>query len=132
MTNTQKELKTRASGKPILDTRASSLRLEIQSLNVDIEALLMERIKDKANADRYTALITRLTADHEKARLELENLETHDTNLRQRVTELTKQVSSLDKAMKNTPITEADLRRLTEYMELKLDGKTVEVQVKLK
>lgn len=92
----------------------------------------MERIKDKANAERYTAFLTRLIAYLEKARLELNSLETHDANLRRTLRKLTKQVSALDEVLKNTPISEADLRRLTEYIELKQDGKTVEVQVKLK
>jgi len=92
----------------------------------------MERINDKLNADRYTALITRLTADHEKARLELNSLETYDANLRRKLRELTKQVSSLDEVLKNTPIAEVDLRRLTDYIEVKQDGKEIEVRVKLK
>ena len=73
-------------------------------------------------------LITRPTADHEKARLELENLETHDTNLRRRVRELIKQVSSLDEVLKNTPIAEAYLRRLTDYIEIKHNVITLEVR----
>lgn len=115
----------------MFDARTSSLRSEIQSLDKDIEALLMERIKDKANAERYTALITRLTADQEKARLELISLETHDAKLRRKRRELTKRISSLDEVLKNTLIDEADLRRLTECIELKQNGKTVEVKVKL-
>ena len=132
MTNTQKELKTRASTKPMLDARASSLRSEIQSLDRDIDEILMERINDKSNAERYTALITKLTANHEKAQQELNHLETHDANLRRKLRALTKQVSSLDEVLKNTPIADADLRRLTDCIEIKQNGKTVEVRVKLK
>ena len=132
MTNIQKELKTRASSKSMLDARASSLRAEIQSLDKDIDKILLERIKDKENADRYTALITRLTVAHEKARQELENFETYDANLRCRVRELTKQVASLDDVLKYTPIDEADLRCLMDVIEVKQDGKLVEAKVKLK
>ena len=132
MADIQKELKIRASSKPILDTRASLLRAEIQSLDSDIDAALMERINDKPNTNRYTALITKLTADHEKARQELVHLETHDANLRRKLRALTKQASSLDEVLKNTPITEIDLRRLTDYIEVKHDRKTIDIQVKLK
>lgn len=132
MTNIQKELKTRASSKPMLDARASSLRAEIQSLDKDIDKILLERIKEKENTDRYTALITRLTVAHEKARQELENFETYDANLRRRVRELTKQVASLDDVLKYTPIDEADLRCLMDVIEVKQDGKLVEAKVKLK
>ncbi len=116
----------------MLDARDSSLREEIQSLDKDIERILMERIKDKANANRYTALITRLTADHEKARLELNNLETHDANLRRKLRELAKSAAKLDEVLKCSPTDETDLRRLPDYIELKQNEKVVEVLVKLK
>ena len=128
----QKELKIRASSKPMLDARASSLRAEMQSLDKDIDAALMERINDKSNADRYTALIEKLTMKHEKARQELNYIETHDANLRRRLRELAKQVASLDEVLNNTPIAETDLRRLTDYIEVKHNGKTIEVRVQLK
>lgn len=132
MTETQKELKIRASSKPMLDARASSLRSEIPSLDRDIDAALMERINDKSNADRYTSLIEKLTAKHKEAQLELENLETYDANLRRKLRESTKQSSSLNEVLKNNPVAEADLRRLTDYIEVKQTEKTVEVQVILK
>lgn len=132
MADIQKELKIRASSKPILDARASLLRAEIQSLDRDIDAALMERINDKPNTNRYTALITKLTADHEKARQELNHIETHDANLRRRVRELTKQVAALDEVLRNTPITKTDLRHLTDCIEVKQVRKTIKIQVKLK
>lgn len=52
MADIQKELKIRVSSKPILDARASLLRAEIQSLDRDIDAALMERINDKPNTNR--------------------------------------------------------------------------------
>ncbi len=129
MSEIQKELKTRASSKPILDARASSLRSKIQSLDKDIEALLMERIRDKTNIDRYTSLLERLIADLEKSRQELNYLEMHDATLRRKLRELTRQVSFLDEDLKNIPIAEADLRHLIDYIELKQNGKMVEVRV---
>ncbi|KLU59519.1 recombinase [Peptococcaceae bacterium CEB3] len=84
------------------------------------------------NAERYTALIIRLTADHEQARLELNNLKTLDAKLRRKLRDLAKRIAALDKVLKNTPIDEADLRRLTDYIEVRQNGKTLEIQVKLK
>lgn len=132
MADIQKELKTRASGKPMLDAHASSLRAEIQSLDKDVEAILMERIKDKENTDRYTSLLEKLITDLENTRQELNHIETHDANLRRRLKELTKQASSLDEVLKNTPIAESDLRRLVDYIEVTQNGKTVEERVMLK
>lgn len=131
MADIQKELKKRASSKPMLDAHASSLRAEIQSLDRDIDTALMARINDKPNSDRYTALIEKLTAKHEKARQELNHIEMHDANLRRKVRELAKQAASLDEVLKSNPIAETDLRRLTDYIEVKQDGKTVEARVKL-
>lgn len=131
MADIQKELKIRALSKPILNARASLLRAKIQSLDRDIDVALMERINDKPNTNRYTALIAKLTTDHEKARQELVHLETHDANLRRRVRELIRQVTSLDEVLKNTPIAETNLRRFVGYIEIKQCEKEIEVQVEL-
>lgn len=77
-------------------------------------------------------MITKLTAKHENARIELNHIETHDANLRRKVRELTKQGAALDEVLKNTPITETDLRSLVDYIEIKQGGKIVEVRVFLK
>ena len=77
-------------------------------------------------------MITKLTAKHENARIVLNHIETHDANLRRKVRELTKQGAALDEVLKNTPITETDLRSLVDYIEIKQGGKIVEVRVFLK
>ncbi len=89
------------------------------------------RHKDKENTDRYTSLLEKLITDLENNRQELNHIETHDANLRRRLRELTKQASSLDEVLKNTPIAESDLRRLTDFIEVKQRVKEIEVNIKL-
>ncbi len=115
--------KMRASGKRLLDARISALQRKVESLDSDIEALLMERIQDKANSARYDALAAKLSAEQASARRELSDINSGDAELQSRLKNLRKQIAELNTALEHTPVEEAKLRALIACIHVKQDQK---------
>jgi len=115
--------KMRASGKLLLDARISALQRKVESLDSDIEALLMERIQDKANSARYDALAAKLSAEQASARRELSDINSGDAELQSKLKNLRKQIAELNTALEHTPVEEAKLRALIACIHVKQDQK---------
>jgi DNA invertase Pin-like site-specific DNA recombinase/ribosomal protein L29 len=115
--------KMRASGKLLLDARICALQRKVESLDSDIEALLMERIQDKANSARYDALAAKLSAEQASARRELSDINSGDAELQSRLKNLRKQIAELNTALEHTPVEEAKLRALIACIHVKQDQK---------
>ena len=115
--------KMRASGKLLLDARISALQRKVESLDSDIEALLMERIQDKANSARYDALAAKLSAEQTSAKRELSGINSGDAELQSRLKNLRKQIAELNTALEHTPVEETKLRALIACIHVKQDQK---------
>lgn len=128
----KQEQKEWASGRYLLDAQIVVLQERIQSLDADIEELLMERIQDKANTARYDALIAKLSAEQTAARRGLDGLQTGDANLRREIKTLKKRITELNAAIQHTPVEEAVIRRLLVCIEIGQGEKGACVSVKWK
>jgi chromosome segregation ATPase len=109
----------RASGKLLLDARICALQRKVESLDSDIEALLMERIQDKANSARYDALVAKLSAEQTSVKRELSDINSGDAELQSRLKNLRKQIAELDTVLEHTPVEETKLRALINHIEIR-------------
>ena len=86
----------------------------IAMLEEEMEAILMERIRDKANAERYDRMIRKREAEIAAAKKHIEELQNIEATLRSRQANLKRDISMMDDILKEEKLSEAHLRMLVE------------------
>ena len=86
----------------------------ITLLEEEMEAILMERIRDKANAERYDRMIRKREAEIAAAQKQIEELQNIEETLRNRQSKLKRDISMMDDILKEGHLTEAHLRLLVD------------------
>lgn len=86
----------------------------ITLLEEEMEAILMERIRDKANAERYDRMIRKREAEIAAAQNQIEELQNIEETLRNRQSKLKRDISMMDDILKEGHLTEAHLRLLVD------------------
>lgn len=84
----------------------------IAALEQETEAILMERIRDKANTERYDRMIQKREAEIKAAKKQIEELQNIETTLRSRQAKLKRDISMMDDILKEGHLSEAHLRLL--------------------
>ena len=116
------------------DTAAQIRKQEkqIELLEEETEAILMERIRDKANAERYDRMIARREEQIAQARKRIAELENIGQVLKIRQTKLKKDISLMDDILSEEKISEAHLRMLIEkiYVYETAEGISLDIRVK--
>lgn len=87
---------------------------KISMLEEETEVILMERIRDKANAERYNRMIHKRETEIAAARKQIEELQNIEETLRSRQAKLKRDISMMDDILKEEHLTEAHLRLLVE------------------
>lgn len=99
-------------------------RQRIENIEEEVEAILMERIRDKANAERYDRMIEKREAEIEAAKKQIEELQNIAETLRQRQITLKKDIRLLDDILSEDKLSEAHLRMLVDKILVhEADGK---------
>ena len=99
-TNTQQQLKKQ--------------RERIALLEEEVETILMERIRDKENAQRYDRMIAKREEQIAQAKKKIAELENLGQTIRSRQAKLKKDISLIDQILEDGQMTEAHLRLLIE------------------
>ena len=86
----------------------------IAMLEEEMEAILMERIRDKANAERYDRMIQKREAEIAAAQKQIEELQNIEATLRSRQAKLKRDISIMDDILKEGHLSEAHLRLLVD------------------
>ena len=117
-TNTQQQLKKQ--------------RERIELLEEEVETILMERIRDKENAQRYDRMITKREEQIANAQKRIEELENIGQIIRSRQAKLRKDIGLIDDILADGKISEAHLRMLIEriYVYETEGGLSLEIKVK--
>ena len=92
----------------------SKLKDRIAGLEEDVEAILMERIRDRSNAERYDRMIEKREAEIAEAKKQIEELQNVAEVLRSRQAKLKKDISLIDEILEDGKMTEAHLRLLVD------------------
>ena len=115
-------------------TGAQIVKLEkrIRCLEDETEAILMERIRDRANAERYDRMIQKREEEIAAAKKQIEELQNISAVLRNRQTKLKRDISMIDDILAEGTMTEAHLRMLVEKIYVQeTDGKlSLDIQLK--
>ena len=124
---TQWTPKAELTGVQIAKLEKSILRLEDE-----MEAILMERIRDRANAERYDRMIQKREEEIAAAKKQIEELQNISAVLRERQTKLKRDISMIDDILAEGAMTEAHLRMLVEKIYVQeTDGKlSLDIQIK--
>lgn len=110
----------------------SKLKDCIAGLEEDVEAILMERIRDRSNAERYDRMIEKREAEIAEAKKQIEELQNIAEVLRSRQAKLKKDISLIDEILKEGKMTEAHLRLLVDKIFVhEHDGK-IDLDIRIK
>ena len=90
------------------------LRDQMERLEEEMEDILMERIRDKANAERYDRMIAKREEQIAQAKKKITELENLGKTIRSRQAKLKKDISLMDEILSDGQMTEAQLRLLVE------------------
>ena len=117
-TNTQQQLKKQ--------------RERIELLEEEVETILMERIRDKENAQRYDRMIAKREEQIANAQKRIAELENIGQTIRSRQAKLRKDIGLIDDILADGKISEAHLRMLIEriYVYETEGGLSLEIKVK--
>lgn len=117
-TNTQQQLKKQ--------------RERIELLEEEVETILMERIRDKENAQRYDRMIAKREEQIANAKKRIEELENIGQIIRSRQAKLRKDIGLIDDILADGKISEAHLRMLIEriYVYETEGGLSLEIKIK--
>ena len=86
----------------------------IAMLEEETEAILMERIRDRVNAERYDRMIQKREAEIAAAQKQIEELQNIEETLRSRQAKLKRDIGMIDDILKEGQLSEAHLRLLVD------------------
>ena len=113
-------------------SQLKKLRQQIETMEEEMEDILMERIRDKANAQRYDRMIAKREEQIANAQKRIEELENIGQIIRSRQAKLRKDIGLIDDILADGKISEAHLRMLIEriYVYETEGGLSLEIKVK--
>lgn len=111
--------------------KISKLQEHILLLEEEVEVILMERIRDKANAERYDRMITKREEQIAEAKKQIENLQNISEMLRSRQAKLKRDISLID-ILREGKMSEAHLRILVEKILVHEEDGRLDLEIRLK
>ena len=112
--------------------KISKLQEHILLLEEEVEVILMERIRDKANAERYDRMITKREEQIAEAKKQIEELRNISEMLRSRQAKLKRDISLIDDILQEGKMSEAHLRMLVEKILVHEEDGRLDLEIRLK
>lgn len=112
--------------------KISKLQEHILLLEEEVEVILMERIRDKANAERYDRMIAKREAQIAEAKKQIEELQNISEMLRSRQAKLKRDISLIDNILREGKMSEAHLRMLVEKILVHEEDGKLDLEIRLK
>lgn len=114
------------------NAKISKLQEHILLLEEEVEVILMERIRDKANAERYDRMIAKREEQIAEAKKQIEELQNISEMLRSRQTRLKREISLIDDILREGKMSEAHLRMLVEKILVHEEDGRLDLDIRLK
>ena len=92
----------------------------------------MERIRDKANAERYDRMIAKREEQIAEAKKQIEELQNISEMLRSRQAKLKRDISMIDDILREGKMSEAHLRKLVEKILVHEEDGRLDLEIRLK
>ena len=112
--------------------KISKLQEHILLLEEEVEVILMERIRDKANAERYDRMIAKREEQIAEAKKQIEELQNISEMLRSRQAKLKRDISLIDDILQEGKMSEAHLRMLVEKILVHEEDGRLDLEIRLK
>lgn len=112
--------------------KISKLQEHILLLEEEVEVILMERIRDKANAERYDRMIAKREEQIAEAKKQIEELQNISEMLRSRQAKLKRDISLIDDILREGKMSEAHLRMLVEKILVHEENGKLDLEIRLK
>jgi len=130
--NIERQVRDWASQKGNVERKIAGLNDKIAGLESEIEQILMERIHDKANAERYNKMIEKRELEIAQSRERIENYQNIEATVQKRKAGMKHSIDLLDEIVANGGISDTHLRMLIDgvYVD-EIDGK-LEIEICLK
>ena len=112
--------------------KISKLQEHILLLEEEVEVILMERIRDKANAERYDRMIAKREEQIAEAKKRIEELQNISEMLRSRQAKLKRDISLIDDILREGKMSEAHLRMLVEKILVHEEDGRLDLDIRLK
>ena len=112
--------------------KISKLQEHILLLEEEVEVILMERIRDKANAERYDRMIAKREEQITEAKKQIEELQNISEMLRSRQAKLKRGISLIDDILREGKMSEAHLRMLVEKILVHEEDGRLDLEIRLK
>ena len=114
------------------NAKISKLQEHILLLEEEVEVILMERIRDKANAERYDRMIAKREEQIAEAKKQIEDLQNISEMLRSRQAKLKRDISLIDDILREGKMSEAHLRMLVEKILVHEEDGRLDLEIRLK
>ena len=112
--------------------KIGKLQEHILLLEEEVEVILMERIRDKANAERYDRMITKREEQIAEAKKQIEELQNISEMLRSRQAKVKRDISLIDDILREGKMSEAHLRMLVEKILVHEEDGKLDLEIRLK
>lgn len=112
--------------------RISKLQEHILLLEEEMEVILMERIRDKANSERYDRMIAKREEQIAEAKKQIEELQNISEMLRSRQAKLKRDISLIDDILQDGKMSEAHLKMLVEKILVHEEDGKLDLEIRLK
>ena len=112
--------------------KISKLQEHILLLEEEVEVILMERIRDKANTERYDRMIAKREEQIAEAKKQIEELQNTSEMLRSRQAKLKRDISLIDDILRESKMSEAYLRMLVEKILVHEEDGRLDLEIRLK
>ena len=116
----------------VASAKISKLREHILLLEEEVEVILMERIRDKANAERYDRMIAKREEQIAEAKKQIEELQSISEMLRSRQAKLKRDISLIDDILQDGKMSEAHLKMLVEKILVHEEDGKLDLEIRLK
>ena len=112
--------------------KIGKLQEHILLLEEEVEVILMERIRDKTNAERYDRMIAKREEQIAEAKKQIEELQNISEMLRSRQAKLKRDISMIDDILREGKMSEAHLRILVEKILVHEEDGRLDLEIRLK
>lgn len=112
--------------------KISKLQEHILLLEEEVEVILMERIRDKSNAERYDRMIAKREEQIAEAKKQIEELQNISEMLRSRQAKLKRDISLIDDILQDGEMSEAHLKMLVEKILVHEEDGKLDLEIRLK
>lgn len=112
--------------------KISKMQEHILLLEEEVEVILMERIRDKVNAERYDRMIAKREEQIAEAKKQVEELQNISEMLRSRQTKLKRDISLIDDILQENKMSEAHLKMLVEKILVHEENGKLDLEIRMK